>query len=167
MVIIRKTIFIFIIFSLGFSSFAQCKLKNNEIKKVKIYLVEWNINTKLPYTIKNFKKFYRYYFEINKCDFDDLFFDYAECIEMLSSQKSISSDTAASNFVRDYVEIRFLKGKKVKLYFDIIGNYYFKNKWYSRNDSLYYALFKYFSDLLIPQKIISQAKINFLKGQIK
>jgi hypothetical protein len=140
-------IIIFLIQITSLKIYAQGNLDNDGIKRVKIYAVEWDIKSKFAFTIDNFKTRYSYYFEIPELNVDDLFMDYNECVELLSSQKTISSDSAASDYIRQYVELRFYKRKTIKIYFDIRGNYYFKNKWHVRQDGLYYNLFRYFSDV--------------------
>ncbi|MGQ0828677.1 MAG: hypothetical protein ACT4ON_09805 [Bacteroidota bacterium] len=143
------------------NNYAQSDSGEEEITYIKIYSVEWNLKSKLAYTIDNFKDRYRYYFEYKENNLETMFIDYDDCIEKLSSQKIISSDSASEDMIRDYVELYFGKKKKIELFFDYKGNYYFQKKWHSRNDGFYYTLFKYFSNEMISKKLIEEAKKNF------
>jgi len=131
------------------------------INSIKIYSVEWNLKSKIPYTIDNFKNYYKYYFETKENDLENMFLDYNDCVEKLASQKElILSDSIKTKKINALVELAFGKNKKVELFFDYKGNFYFRNKWHARNDGLYYILFKYFSNVIISQPSIEEAKQN-------
>lgn len=154
-----RTIILFVITTLLFTKvIAQKKTDNFGIKSVKLYCVEWNIKSNIAFTIENFKERYKYYFENKGNNLDIMFFDYQDCIEKLSKQEIIQTDSAGYNMIRTYIELKFNKNQKLELYFDVNGNYYFQNKWFKRNDCLYYNLFKYFSNILTQSSIIEKNK---------
>ncbi|HET6243686.1 MAG: hypothetical protein H0V01_04745 [Bacteroidetes bacterium] len=147
----------FLIHNINSNIYAQ---KDSEVgvTLIKIYTVEWNLKSKIAYTMDNFKGRYKYYFENNGLGLENMFVNYNDCIDKLNSQKIIPSDSASFTMIRNYVELKFEKKKSVNLYFDYQGNYYFENKWHSRNEGLYYSLFKYFSNTLVSETLIEQAK---------
>jgi hypothetical protein len=158
----KQIFIILLILGIHFSSYSQPDIDG--VRSIKMYSVEWKLMTKFPYTIDNFKKYYKYYFETKKHDLEVMFMDYNDCVGKLSSQKelilpdSISGETKKINAL---IELTFDKEKTVSLFFDSRGNYYFQNKWHVKNDGLYYLLFKYFSDVIIHQAVIEDAEKNY------
>jgi hypothetical protein len=126
--------------------------QGSEVKSVKYYMITPSLRSKFPITTKNFKYYYKYFFQTKEEDIDTLFEDYETCLINLESQvrfvlpESVSYD---EKHVCALVEITFEKRKRIKLYFDGMGNYCFKKVWYNKRNELYYGLFKYFSNYLV------------------
>lgn len=151
-------IILIILLKINYNTYSQSDTPIN----VKIYSVEWNLKTKFPYTINNFKDYYKYYFEIKNSNLETMFMDYSDCTAKLSSQKELiipDSIRGDKKKINALVELVFDK-KIVQLFFDSKGNYYLQNKWHVKNEGLYYALFKYFSDTIIHQILIEEAMKN-------
>lgn len=118
-------------------------------------MITWSLKSKLPITIKNFKTHYQYFFQ-TKTEYNDTIFedfeDYATVFKNLESQVHLILPEDVSydkKHVCALVVITFPKGKRIKLYFDSVGNYCFNKIWYKKRDELYYSLFKYFSNYLV------------------
>jgi len=149
-----KTLFILIL-SAFFISFPSNQEK--KISIVKIYLVKWDSRYTLIRTISNIKETALFYFETKDVDLHEMFYDYKDCISKLKSQEKIIESISATTNV--CVEMYFGK-KVVKLYFKNSGEYYFEDSWYKMNSALYYYLFLFFSNELIPHETLEIAKNN-------
>lgn len=152
---------VFILF-LSFYSFSQKKEQKD--KEIKVYAVSWNTAYKLARTTENIQKTALYFFKSNETWVDVMFSDYEDCFQKLTKQKTIElPDNFSGSKVktRVLVEIVFKPKKIIKVFFDNEGNFFFDNKWHVRNDEFYYLLFKYFSNEIVPEKILSTAKSNF------
>jgi hypothetical protein len=139
------------------------KLKVSDVE-IRIYAVSWNTKYKLARTTENIKKTHLYYFKSKESWVNIMFDGYKDCIQKLSNRKEIERPENYSGSkvkTRLYVEILFNPKKIIKIYFDNEGNYYFMNKWYVKNNGLYYLLFNYFSDEIIPETTLNSAKNNF------
>jgi len=86
------------------------------------------------------------------------FDDYEDCVEKLHSQDTIQ--VLSNNkkiLVNVLVELSFGE-ERVDLYFLRTGDYLLDNIVYKRNSGLYFSLFKYFSNELIPEDILLKSK---------
>ena len=154
-----KTSFIVLFLSICIFSFGQSD--TNTVESIKIYAVSWNALYTMPRKIDNIKKTHIYYFETKDSDFEKMFLDYSDCINKLSSQKELAlKDSIKKNRTNVLAELYFGNKKVVSIFFDNDGNYYFTDKWHVKNYGLYYLLFKYFSNEIIPQAVINDAKKN-------
>jgi len=134
-----------------------------ELDSIKIYLIDWNKKYKFAIGIENFKEYYQHYFKTDGTDFKTMFLDYADCVEKLNSKSNIAHERK-TKLLNSLVELHFNDGKVLEVFFDIKGNYYFQGEWHVMNNGLYYLLFKYFSNEIIPQQILDNAKSNFKDG---
>jgi hypothetical protein len=143
-----KKYFLMLFFLFSFSLvFSQLQLG---IKKIKLYMVPWDIKSKFAFTVENLKDRYDYFFEAKPMEIDSSFLDYEDSNETLISQKQLPDSISINRTgVVAYAKIIFPRNKKIKIYLDRNGNYFFKNKWHYRNDELYNILFKYFSEYLV------------------
>jgi len=150
---------LFLLFSLNLL-FSQ---KSNEtyLTTIKIYASSWNSKYLIPRTIKNIKELHSYYFKSDANDLFPMFSDFEDCKEKLSKQK-ILPDSLHAIIINSLVEISFSKKKVIRIYFDMRGNFYYQDKWHKRNNELYYLLFKYFSNEIIPQKTLEECKAKYI-----
>lgn len=144
-----------------------CQPKEKIDKTIKIYAVSWQKAYRLARTINNIRQNYIYYFETEAVWLNKMFLNYEDCINQLASQSEvITSDTVSGKFKRTnvLVELYYSDTKVVSLYFNDEGDFYFQDKWHTRNDELYYSLFRYFSDELIPASTLELSKKNHKDG---
>lgn len=141
-----KLILIILFFANIFTFQAQIK---KELKKINIYLVEWDANYRTPRRIENIKKMSHYNFETNFIEFENLFSDFDDMHKYLLSCPQDSLNYSVG--VNALVEFCFKNKKTVQLYFVNNGSYYYNEKWYLLNEELYFKLFNYFSNVLIPE----------------
>ncbi len=134
----------------------------NEVDTLKIYLIKWNKRRGFAIGFRNFKEYYEYYFETNGSDLYKMFDDYEDCINKLTSSDTIPYKKAT--LYNSLVEIQFKNGKIVEIYFDIKGHYFFQRKWYKMNNDLYYLLFKYFSNYVVPGNVLKKTEKNYKGG---
>ena len=138
----KKYVLSILVFVLiGFGCKAQ-KSENIAGSSIKMYLIEWDLKTKFPYTSDEFMNHYRYTFEAKFAYNDSLFFDGTTCKRTLISQPSLSDSLISKRkHVVSRVIITYSKKEKYELFFDYNGNYLYNGKWYIKNDSLYNYLF--------------------------
>lgn len=130
--------------------------KNNNFggASVKLYLIEWDLKTKFPYTAEYFMKYYRYTFEANIIYNDSLFFDNESCKKTLMTQPKLKdSINTEKKHVVCFATIKYSKKEKFNLFFDREGNYQYDGVWYSKNLDLYRFLFSYFSNIIVKDPI--------------
>lgn len=157
---IKKSIFIFsIVLFTVISANPLLAQKSVEVSQVQVYAVSWDAKYNLARNPKNIKQYHIFYFKNgNTEDFNKMFLDYNDCNDKLSKQK-VMSDSTANRFVNMLVEISFGK-KKVSVCFDRQGNFFYNNLWHVKSNELYYLLFKYFSNEIVPPKVLEEAKSN-------
>lgn len=135
--------------------------KANAVTKIQVYAVSWDAKYNLARNPKNIKQYHEFYFKNgNAEDFNNMFLDYKDCVEKLSTQKALS-DSVSNRFVNALVEISFGK-KTLSICFDKQGNFYFNNVWHTRNNELFFMLFKYFSNEIISQKVLEETKDKYI-----
>lgn len=120
-------------------------------------MISWNTKYRLARTTDNFKEYHLFYFKIDGTDLSNMFDDTDDFDKKLSSSKILNEDNKRLNAM---VELKF-KDKIIPIFFDNNGNYNYNGKWYVRHDGMYFLLFKYFSDELIPNSILNKSKDNF------
>lgn len=147
------------------SSYTQINNDDVSIKEVYIYLREWNATYVRAGTSRNFKdeNIYSCFFKQKNCDFSLMFDDFIDCDKKLKSSEIIDS-IGTYRGINSMVEMYFTNNKTITLCFDGLGNYLYFEKWYKCNYNLYYLLFKYFSNELIPIKTLKKAKNKFNGG---
>jgi len=128
-----------------------------EIEKIKIYLINSNAKYRSAIGIEDFKANYQYYFETSGDILYKMFYDYNDCIDKLKTKTSIIYERE-TKLLNSLVELQFSEQKVIQIYFDIKGNYYFMGDWHKMNNELYYILFKYFSNEILPQKILGLSR---------
>jgi len=138
-------------------SFAQDTIS---LVTIKIYLVDWQSHPTRPYSLENFNGSARYYFETGAEDFHKMFLDASEQNESLESYIEFKDASVKHHSINAMVEFIYNHDTLI-VFFDIDGNYYYKNKWHARHNEMYVLLFKYFSNELIPEKILKAAKKNY------
>ncbi len=136
---------------------------SQEINDVEIYTIKWNAKYKFARSINNFKEYHHYYMRIGASDFNIMFLNYDDFVLTMNKNDTI----CCGNFLNSLVEFTFENKKTLSVFFDIKGNYYFQGKWHKINNSMYYLLFQYFSDIIIPQSILDNAKIEFEKDKYR
>lgn len=136
-------------------SFAQ---EGEYIDSIKMYAVRWNGKTPYAKNVDGIKKLPKYYFATSGSSLNSFFVDYEDCVNKLSNDKTI---TTSQNLLNVVVVLIFNNGNKVEIGFDTKGNYFFKEKWHSINYEFYYTLFKYFSNEIIPGKILYESKKKY------
>ena len=141
---------IFAFISTGLISHAQ------NVSNVKIYMVRWNAKYSLIRTVENIKENNICFFESSAIDLTKMFRDYQDCVNKLKSQDTIKKNNILSHIC---VELVFDKNI-VSIFFSLSGDFYFENQWHKMNPGLYYYLFRYFSDEIIPPDTFSKAKLN-------
>jgi len=140
-----KKIFIAILLSFTVGLFAQ----KPTVKKVKIYGVSWEARLPTYPTIRNIKKKFHYSLILKEIafSFDDLFYDYKSCKELLMSQDTISFCSYRPSYKdRDCVAcVKLYFGiKTITIYFRSNGEYCFQGIYYKANKELYYCIFSFF-----------------------
>jgi len=145
------------------------------LKKVEIYGVSWNTRFRSATTIKNLKQRSVYHLIIKEDYFlEDLFYDYKDCKEFLTSNDTISF--YRPNF-RPYwrgktctacVKLFFRTGRTITIYFRENGEYYFQGKYYKANKELYYCIFHFFGkDAVMPNELIEEGRIIYEQNRKK
>lgn len=132
------------------------------IKYIRLYLLEWNTKRKFAVSCDQMKEYYEHYFTIQPHVFNETFIDYSDCIIKLSSGQT--EDHYQSHLLNSLVEIKFYNAPIVSICFDIKGNYYFNGTWYEMKDDLYYILFEYFSDVIVPDNVLKKAREGYSGG---
>jgi hypothetical protein len=143
-----------ILFLIIFSFFQN---NNENIKDINIFIRHHNARYPILATTDNFmkEKLYQYTFNLDGLELGvvaDNFNQFKK--ELMDGEKLINKEKL---FINSCVEINYSFMRKIIIYFDKRGNYYFEGFWYKPNYSLYYKLFKYFSNELVPQKTIMVA----------
>ena len=148
------------ILSLIITNYSYTQNKQSGITKIKIYMVKWNSRYTIVRNIENIKNSYLYIFEMKDNELYNYFDDYTDGDNKLKSQDTTNFKYNSCNIL---VEIYFKK-KKLSLYFKNTGEYYFNGLWYKINSGLYYNLFSYFSEELIPPETLKKAKLKMNKN---
>lgn len=132
--------------------------ENYGIDSIKIYAIKWN--GKYPYAknLEGIKKLPKYYFATTGTQLNTFFNDYEDCVNKLGNEKNI---TISENLLNALVILVFYDKKEIELGFDTKGNYLFKGKWHKINYEFYYTLFKYFSNEVMPEKILKTSKNEY------
>ena len=157
-------LFIFVTILANLTSIAYSQSRNSVgIKNIKYFLVEWDLKTKFPYTVKNFDSYYRYNFTAKNVKINESFLDYENSVKKITSHEKLSlSDSLHydERKVSSMVVLSFYNKKKIKLYFNYLGHYCYKNVWYTKDEELYKYLFKYFSNYLIKDIVITDTPVR-------
>ena len=127
----------------------------SRIRNVKYYFMEWQKRRRFAVGFNQIKDLHEFYSEISGDRLCGLYNDYDDCLTKLYSNDTILRN---KTFLNSLVEINFVNGKTIDIYFDIKGNYYYNQQWYKINNDLYYNLFRYFSDVIIPKNVLRKAK---------
>jgi len=130
----------------------------NDIESISIHSMRWNVNRPFIPSTENFKEFSYFVFTTSDTGLETFFNDYDDCVESLSADWNL---TVEHSRINSLVELYFLDGQMLELFFDTKGNYFFQGKWYNMHDEFYYTLFQYFSDVLIPEDVLKKAEISF------
>lgn len=154
-----KLILIFLV-SLSLRLASQDKNDLYADQLIKIYSASWNTKYLIPRGIKNIKELHSYFFQTDGSNLNLMFLDYEDCKTKLSEQKLLP-DSLQAKIINSLVEFYFDKEHYVSIYFDNRGNYYFNEKWHVKSNELYYLLFKYFSNEIVPQKTLEEAKLDY------
>ena len=141
------------------SSIAQTDQDNMSYDiHVKMYFCAWERYYSIARLNTNIQELHSFYFESHMSDVMHQFDDYEDCVEKLHSQDTIQ--VLSNNkkiLVNVLVELSFGE-ERVDLYFLRTGDYLLDNIVYKRNSGLYFSLFKYFSNELIPEDILLKSK---------
>jgi len=163
-----KQILIAIVLFLTMGAFAQAPV----VKKVKIYAVNSSLRTRIPITIKDLKRYsdYRLISKDND-DFDNLFYDYKTCKELLTSQDTIPFPRYRPSWrgkdCRACVKLYFCI-RTITIYFRVNGEYYFQGKYYKANKELYYCIFSFLEkDAIMPDELIEEGRIIYEQNRKK
>ena len=148
-----KLLLIFIVITAF--SFAQ---ENEYVDSIKIYAIRWNGKSPYAKNAEGIKKLPKFYFATSGASLNTFFIDYEDCINKLNSDKNITTSENLLNVVAVFV---FNDKRKIEIAFDTKGNYLFKEKWHKINYEFYYTLFKYFSNEIIPKKILLDSKRKY------
>ena len=122
---------------------------------INIYFVKWDAIYKVDIDSGSILKKYKYFFSAKGYDFENMFFDYEDCLIKLNSSNTIQKEVCS---VRSCVEFNYKDYPSFRIYFDNDGNYLFKGKWHAFVPNLYFYLFKYFSEELVPPDKLVIAK---------
>lgn len=128
-----------------------------QVKSIEVYAIYWEV--KMPFAIR-MEKFEESSFIYYKNSVEDLyllFYNYEDCKSKLNSYPEINND----GLLNSMVILHFDQGSSVKLYFDLKGNYYYDGKWHVKNCELYVNFFKYFSNVIIPEKILEECMSEY------
>ena len=136
----------------------------NGLINIEYYLVEKkNMVSPLVTKNANFSFIERsvFYIRTSGYVFADIYDDYYSAKKIISNN-SIINDSLGQNryLINSMVKFNFQEGTIV-IYFDYKGNYFYDDCWYNIDYNLYYNLFKYFSDELIPKATIEEAKNKY------
>lgn len=126
---------------------------SQEIVSIEYYLNQWDAKTVVARKPDNFKDLHHYYFKNYSPDFFLMFDDLSDCINKIESREKIEG----TRIMKSMVCLNFKEGS-IKIYFDSQGNYYYNKNWYKRQNAFYYKLFCFFSNKLISNKILEEAK---------
>ncbi len=139
-------------------------LKSQEISKVEISFVKWDTKYVTITTIENISERSEFFFLIKNADYFTFeeFYDYEGFIAFIGSQCAVIKEYKENIFINSYVKLYF-GAKIIELYFERYGDFYFEGKWFKRNDNLYVNLFNYFSNELVPEFVLVEARKNMIK----
>jgi hypothetical protein len=126
---IKWLILLFLILQIPFIA-----LSDNSFKKIKIYLSPWKNKYNTPTTIENIKDRVNCSFQTKRLVFGEhtIFEDYETWCDFITKQTLFDGERIGG-FVSSYAIIYF-RFKKVKLFFDYQGRFYYNKKWYKRNE---------------------------------
>ena len=156
-----KKILIAILLFSTIGAFAQCLV----VKKVEIYGLSWNVRTPIPITIKTLKQRSHYHLVLKidtPISLYDLFY-------IINHSNIINLKTQFPiNVIALLGEKRllpalncFCNGRIAKIYFRANGEYYYKGKYYKANKELYYCIFPFEKDTVMPDGLIQEGKIIY------
>lgn len=140
------------------------QVKSQELTKINICLVKWNTKYITITTIENISERCSYSFEIKDPDYFtfEKIDDYESFNLFIKSQSVIIKDYKKNIYINS--QVKFFFGENiVNMYFERYGDFYYQGNWYKRNDQLYVSLFNYFSNELIPDFVLSEAKKNIIR----
>jgi hypothetical protein len=132
-------------------------MDSTEVDSISVYFLEWKKKRRFAIGFHQIVKYHEHYYKTSGLYFYMMFDDYYDCYKKLSSWQKL--EDGEESFLNSLVEFRF-DTKVIRVYFDIEGHYYFNGQWYRPNYTMYYLLFRYFSDEIIPQTVLQKAKEN-------
>ena len=136
---------------------------SGKVDSVQMYLIEWNKKRRFAVGMRNFREHHEHYFKTDGLVFYRMFDDYQDCVNKLSSRDTVMYDNGT--LLNSLIELKFQDGNTVEIFFDIRGNYFFNDSWYKMHDDFYFILFRYFSNLIIPNGLLDEAKRNLNEGE--
>lgn len=131
---------------------------SEDIDSIEIYAIRWQPGRPYARSPKNFKDLSEFYFSTSEIYLNVFYTDYDEFFSNLDS-RLIARDSI--HYLNSMVILTFVNKKKLVLYFDLNGNYFFNDKWHMVQPELYYVLFRYFSNIIIPSSTLDYCKKKY------
>ena len=130
----------------------------NEIRKVEMYVMIWNTKSRIPITPDNIGKYYdcKLIFKGN-----GLFYmtSYSDFHDLLTEH---DTTTIKNNLCFAEIIIHF-KCRKIKVYFNYKGAYFYKGEWYEPDYNLFYSFFYMFRDnYMVPKETLDKSQKNLM-----
>lgn len=129
----------------------------SQVISTKSYLMEWEPKYVLYPSVGDIRQRAQYIFIDNDPDIKLFFSDSASCVEKLKSREEKKAKKRR-NYSCLSVDLFFEDSSSISLFFNNNGDYYFDGKWYKMHPGLYYYLFRFFSNSLVPASILEIAR---------
>lgn len=132
------------------------------IKEVNIYIRCHDAKVPILATTDNYlkEKLFNYIFKLDGLELGVVSDNYNQFIEYLTDNSIINNNV--NRYINSCVVFKYSFSRKIIVYFDNQGNYYFNGDWYEPDYYLYVNLFKFFSDELIPNNVLKNFENNLI-----
>ena len=124
--------------------------------RIEISLARWKAKYLVAKSVLDSADRFEYHFRTSGDHVQRIFSSREVCVEQLNAWPSDSLQSFRE--VNAFVRVAFSDSTAITFHVDEHGGYYFNGRWHLRNDVMYWALFQFFSDELVPSAILQEAK---------
>ena len=144
--------------SLAATSHKQSHVSNDTTSpaRIEVSLAKWKAKYLVAKSTLDSADRFEYHFHTSGDNLQRIFSSHEDCVEQLNAWPidSVQSFREVNAFVR----VTFSDSTAISFHVDERGGYYFNGRWHLRNDAMYWAIFQFFSDELVPSAILQEAK---------
>ena len=124
--------------------------------RIEVSLAKWKAKYLVAKSIMDSADRFEYHFHTSGDNLQRIFSGREDCVEQLNEWPIDSLQSLRE--VNAFVRVTFSDSTAISFHVDERGGYYFNGQWHLRNDAMYWAIFQFFSDELVPSAILQEAK---------
>lgn len=124
--------------------------------RIEVSLAKWKAKYVVAKSVLDSADRFEYHFHTSGDNFQRIFSSHKDCVEQLNEWPTDSVQSFRE--VNAFVRVVFSDSSAISFHVDERGGYYFNGRWHLRNDVMYWAIFQFFSDELVPSAILHEAK---------